>query len=95
MLSNCKKQSMPKWNKSSDMLLGVRYRTSMKMYYGEITPYGHDEVVKLSYWDTQEESFKEYKMIKEADILNIATKYKNKVPRHIYDALLKVEVNPY
>lgn len=69
MLSNCKKHSMPKWKKSSDLPLGVR--------------------------DTPEESFKEYKMIKEADILNMATKYKNKVPRHIYDALLKVEVKPY
>jgi len=28
----------------------------MKMYYGEITPYGHDEVIRLSYWDTPEEA---------------------------------------
>ncbi|MDR1772409.1 MAG: hypothetical protein LBS02_17515 [Hungatella sp.] len=67
----------------------------MKMYYGEITPYGHDEVIRLSYWDTPDEAFEEYKKMKQADILIMAAKYKNKVPKHIYDALLKVEVKPY
>jgi hypothetical protein len=95
MLSNCKKHTMSKWKKSSNLPLGVRYSSSMKMYYGEITPYGHDELIRLSYWNTPEEAFAEYKMIKQADILVMAAKYKNKVPKHIYEALLKVDVKPY
>lgn len=95
MLSNCKKHNLPNWKRSSDLPLGVRYSTGMKMYYGEITPSGHDEVIRLSYWDTPEEAFAEYKMIKQADILIMAAKYKSKVPKHIYEALLKVEVKPY
>lgn len=95
MLSNCKKHYNPKCRTASDLPLGVRYSTRIKMYYGEITPYGHDEVIRLSYWDTPEEAFAEYKKIKQADILIMAAKYKNKVPKHIYDALLKVDVKPY
>lgn len=95
MLSNCKKHYNPKCKTASDLPLGVRYSTSIKKYYGEITPYGHDEVIRLSYWDTPEEAFAEYKKIKQADILIMAAKYKNKVPKHIYDALLKVDVKPY
>ncbi|WP_166433152.1 hypothetical protein [Lacrimispora sphenoides] len=45
--------------------------------------------------DTPEESFEEYKKIKQADVLLMAAKYKNRVPKHIYDPLLKVEVKPY
>lgn len=33
--------------------------------------------------------------MKQADILIMAAKYKNKVPKHIYEALLKVDVKPY
>ena len=78
-----------------DLPLGVRYDSRMKMYYGEIKPYGHDEVIRLSYWDTPEEAFEEYKRHKQADILIMADKYKNKVPKKVYDALLKYEVMPY
>ncbi len=95
MLSNCKKHRTPKWKSSMGLPLGVRYSTRMKMYYGEITPYGYDEVIRLSYWNTPEEAFEEYKKFKQADILIMAAKYKNKVPKHIYEALLKVEVIPY
>ena len=75
--------------------LGVRYGSRTKMYYGEIKPYGHDEVVRLSYWETPEKAFEEYKGHKQADILIMADKYKNKVPKKVYDALLKYEVMPY
>lgn len=95
MLSNCKKHRMPKWKSSLDLPLGVRYDNGMKMYYGEIRPYGHDEVIRLSYWKTPEQAFEEYKIHKQADILIMADKYKNKVPKKVYDALLKVEIKPY
>ncbi len=78
-----------------DLPLGVRYDSKMKMYYGEIRPYGHDEVIRLSYWETPEEAFEEYKRHKQADILIMADKYKNKVPKKVYDALLRFEVKPY
>lgn len=47
--------------------LGVRYDERIKMYYGEIKPYGHDEVIRLSHWDTPEQAFVEYKKHKQAD----------------------------
>lgn len=51
--------------------------------------------MRLSYWDTPEEAFEEYKRHKQADILVMADKYKNKVPKKVYDALLRYEVKPY
>lgn len=96
MLSNCKKHRLPKWKSAKmDLPLGVKYDSSMEMYYSEIKPYGHDEVIKLSYWGTPEAAFEEYKRHKQADILIMADKYKNKVPKKVYDALLKIEVKPY
>lgn len=75
--------------------LGVRYDSSMEMYYGEIKPCGHDEVIKLSYWNTPEEAFEEYKQFKKADIMMMAAKYKNKIPKHVYEALLRYEIKPF
>jgi len=96
MLSNCKKHRLPKWKSAKmDLPLGVRYDSNMKMYYGEIKLYGHDEVIRLSYWETPGEAFEEYKRHKQADILIMADKYKNKVPKKVYDALLRFEVKPY
>ena len=95
MLSNCKKHRLTWIKKSADLPLGVRHDKGVGMYYGYIKPCGHDEVIRLSYWDTPEEAFEEYKRHKQADILIMADKYKNKVPKKVYDALLKVEVKPY
>ncbi len=96
MVSNCRKHKLPKWKRSKmNLPLGVRYDSRMEMYYGEIKPYGHDEVIRLSYWATPEEAFEEYKKHKQADILIMADKYKNKVPKKVYDALLIFEVKPY
>jgi|GEM_PF-4684274 len=60
---------------------------SMGKYYGQIKPCGYDEVITLSYWDTPEKAFKEYKKIKQADILLMAAKYKNKIPKNVYEIL--------
>ena len=96
MLSNCKKHRTGKWKIAKmDLPLGVRYDNRMKRYYGEFKPFGHDELVRLSYWETPEEAFEEYKRHKQADILIMADKYKNKVPKKVYEALLKMEVKPY
>lgn len=96
MLSNCKKHRLPKWKSAKmDLPLGVRYDSSRDMYYGMFKPYGHDEPVPLSYWKTPEEAFAEYKIHKQADILIMADKYKNKIPKKVYEALLRFEVKPY
>lgn len=95
MLSNCKKHRSIWKNARMDLPLGVRYDSRMKMYYGVIKPYGHDEAIRLSYWEAPEEAFTEYKRHKQADILIMADKYKNKVPKKVYDALLRYEVKPY
>ena len=87
MLSNRKKHRSKSKNAGNDLPLGVRYDNRIKMYYGVIKPYGHDEAIRLSYWDTPEEAFVEYKRHKQADILIMADKYKNKVPKKVYDAL--------
>ena len=55
----------------------------------------NDEVVKLSYWKTPEEAFEEYTQFKKADIMMMAAKYKNKIPKHVYEALLRYEIKPY
>lgn len=96
MLSNCKKHRLPKWKTAKmDMPLGVRHDNGMKMYYGEIRPCGHDEVIRLSYWNTPEEAFEEYRIIKKADITVMAVKYKNYIPQRVFNALMRYEVKPY
>lgn len=61
MLSNCKKHRTGKWKTAKmNLPLGVRYDSRINMYYGEIKPCGHDEVIRLSYWNTPEEAFTEY-----------------------------------
>lgn len=95
MLSNCKKRKASRGRiRKMELPLGVRYDERLQMYYGSIMPFGHDENIKLSYWETPEQAFED-KKFKQADILMMAVKYKNKVPKYIYKALLKVEVKPY
>lgn len=96
MLSNCKKHRLPKWKKAKmDLPLGVRYDSALKMYYAQIKLCNHDEVINLSYHKTAEEAFNEYKKFKEADILLMAAKYKNKIPGNVFKALITYEVKPY
>lgn len=96
MLSNCKKHiSTVWWKKTNNLPLGVRYDHGREKYYGHIRLLGCNKVVKLSYWDTPEEAFSEYKIIKEADVKLLAAQYKDKIPDYIYNKLLTIEVKPY
>ena len=96
MLSNCKKHIFTVWWKNNNNLpLGVRYDSMREKYYGQIKLLGRNEVIGLSCWDTPEEAFAEYKIIKEADIKLLAAQYKNKIPDYIYNKLLTLEVKPY
>lgn len=95
MLTNCKKHDNPAHTTAAELPLGVRYNPDTHMYYGEITPFGHDEAAKLEEWNTPEEAFEEYRIIKRADITVMAVKYKNYIPQRVFDALMRYEVKPY
>lgn len=90
MLSNCKKHK-----DKSGLPLGVSYDKYRNLYFAQITPFGHTETVKLSNWSTPEEAFAEYKVIKQADIILMAIKYKRLIGDRIYAELLRYEVKPY
>lgn len=75
--------------------IGVDYDGTRNKFFAKITPFGHNKIVKLHYWDTEEEAFQEYKLFKESEIRILALRYKDKIPEHLFDALIKYEVRPY
>ena len=95
LLANSKKHYKEGETPENTLPLGVRYNSKTGKYYGEITFTGDDRARQLSYWDTPEEAFAEYKAMKQADILVVAAQYKDKIPDYIYKQLLKIEVKPY
>lgn len=95
LLANSKKHYEEGQTPENTLPLGVRYNGKINKYYGEITFTGADRAIQLSYWDTPEEAFAEYKMMKQADILMVVAKYKESIPDYIYDKFLTVEVKPY
>ena len=95
LLANSKKH-YEKGQTPDDVLpLGVRYNSKKAKYYAEITFTGGDKIIPLSEWNTPEEAFAEYKMMKQADILRVVAEYKQKIPEYIYKKFLTVEVKPY
>lgn len=46
---------------------------------------GTDRTIRLSEWDTAEDAFAEYKIMKQADILMVVARYKESIPDYIYD----------
>ena len=95
LLANCKKHYKEGETPENTLPLGVRYNRKINKYYGEITFTFFDKTIPLSEYDTPEEAFAEYKIMKQADILMVAAKYKESIPDYIYDKLLTVEVKPY
>ena len=75
--------------------LGVRYNGKVNKYYGEITYFGTEDEITLPYRDTIEEAFADYKKFKECDIAITVSKYRDKIPDRLFDALIKYEVRPY
>lgn len=94
LLTNCKKHYFDGKTEDNVLPLGVRYSGKTGKYWGEITFTGTERAIKLSDWETKEEAFAEYKIMKQADILLVAARYKESIPEYIYDALLKIEVKP-
>lgn len=95
LLANSKKHYNEGQNEENTLPLGVRYSGKTKKYHAEITFTGAERAITLSEWDTAEEAFAEYKVMKKADICLVAARYKESVPNYIYDRLLKVDVKPY
>lgn len=95
MLANAKKHYEEGETPENVLPLGVRYNSKLNKYYGEITFASTEKPIPLSYYDTPEEAFSEYKMMKQADICRVSALYKENIPDYIYDRLLRVEVKPY
>lgn len=95
LLANAKKHYKEGETPDNVLPLGVSYNSKTGKYTGEITFTGAERPTPLSEWDTAEDAFEEYKVMKKADILIVAAKYKENIPDYIYDRLLKVEVKPY
>ena len=95
LLANSKKHYEKGQTPKNSLPLGVRYNSKTNKYYGEIQFTGTDRQISLSEWDTPEEAFAEYKIMKQADILLVVAKYKESIPDYIYDRFLTVEVKPY
>lgn len=95
LLANSKKHYKEGQTPDNVLPLGIRYNSKKEKYYGEITFTGAEDTTPLSEWDTPEEAFAEYKMMKQADILRVAAEYKKKIPEYIYKKFLTVEVKPY
>lgn len=64
MLANCKKHNNPDYMTAANFPLGVRYNEEANMYYGEITPVGHDEPAKLEEWSRLKKYLKNIELIK-------------------------------
>ena len=95
LLANSKKHYADGETQKNTLPLGVRYNNGTNKYYGEIKFTFMEKTITLSEWDTPEEAFEEYKIMKQADILMVAAGYKEIIPNYIYDKLLKVKVKPY
>ena len=96
MLANSKKHYKEGETPENVLPLGVRYNSKTNKYYGEIQFTGTGgRRIQLSDWNTAEEAFAEYKIMKQADICKVTAEYKEYIPNYIYDALLKVEVEMY
>ena len=95
LLSNCKKHYIEGQTSDTVLPMGIRYNGKDKKYYGEITLFGSGKEMKLSEWDTVEEAFAEYKVVKKADVIVTVTKHRDKIPEYIYKKFFDIEINPY
>ena len=95
LLTNSKKHYKEGETPENVLPLGVSYNSKTGKYTSSIQFTGAEKPILLSEWDTPEEAFEEYKVMKRADILIVAAKYKESIPDYIYDRLLQIEVKPY
>lgn len=73
-----------------DCPLGVSYRKDSNKFKACCNIKG--KRINLGSFSTKEEAFKHYKIAKEKAIKEIADKYKNQIPKKLYDAMYNYEV---
>lgn len=95
MLSNSKRHRLPDKKSGKTLPLCVYYNKTLNKYYAIIKCCDAEKAVKLSYHDTPEEAFEEYRKCKKQDIKKMADKYKEYLPDYVYEALLRFEIKPY
>lgn len=95
LASATKRRNFSKFKKTNDYPVGVSYDEARDKYYARITPFGHDRMEKLNYWNTPEEAFQEYKLFKESELRILAVRYRSMIPDYIFNALINYEVLPY
>lgn len=95
LLANSKKHYEEGQTPYNVLPLGVRNNSKTNKYHAEIQFTGAKEAIPLSEWDTAEDAFAEYKVMKKADILKVVAEYKARIPEYIYKKFLEVEIKPY
>lgn len=95
LLANSKKHYFKDRTDEEVLPLGVGYNGKNGKYFASIQFCGTDQSIRLSDWDTPEEAFAEYKLMKQADICRMAAEYRKNIPDYIYKKLLTIEVKPY
>ena len=94
-LASATKRRTDRFSPNRGYAIGVEYNKMRGKFLAKIQPFGYEKQVKLHYWDTEEEAFQEYKLFKESEIRILALRYRDKLPEHIFNALIKYEVRPY
>jgi hypothetical protein len=74
--------------------IGVSYNKNNKKYMSQCSD-GMEENKYIGYFDTIDEAFQRYKINKEKIIKNVAEKYKDNIPKKLYDAMMIYEVSIY
>ena len=80
-------------NGNNDLPLGVCYHKQHDKFMSSCSTI--NSTICLGYYDTPEEAFYVYKKFKEKYIKNVADKFKDFIPKKLYDALYnyKIEIN--
>lgn len=77
-------------SKRGDYPIGVYYMKDRNKYRAQCSKEGEQY---LGDYNTPEEAFNQYKITKESYIKELAERYKDKIPKKLYDALIKYEVS--
>ena len=70
--------------------IGVHYNKGIKKYIAQLEKDG--KCIKIGNFDSKNTAFQAYKMAKEKYIKEVADEYKDKIPKRLYDAMYKYEV---
>lgn len=84
-------------NKRGNYPVGVYYHKRDKKFRAQCSMYDlkkrKSQQEQLGYYNTPEEAFKVYKQFKEKYIKKIADEYKDKIPKKLYNAMYRYEID--